>query len=239
MPAQHPSDQPAQKAGVEQPAPPTQTGPSKKLFHLTVCFDRLDLRKGEIFLHDATVSPPFWVRIKNIQARGQLKSPVRMELLLDGQVECKDAATLHAEGEMAFASGAPWNATVKLDLQNLDIMLLAPFYRPHSPAAIAGGKLSLQSTLHCDRDTLKDSQQTITLRNLKIHSWREDFLKGSSFGIPNKELADYVNRNSEELRIDFSVSGPLQDVVSLTGPDAWKALGASAVNQWFGKERTR
>ncbi len=239
MPAEPPSGPTAQDSSVEKTAPPTKSGPAKKRFRLAVCFEQVDLRKGEIFLRDATVSPPFWVRIKNIHAKGSLKSTQRMEFRLDGKVECKDTATLRVEGEMVFAPGAPWNATVKVDLQNLDMLLLAPYYQPHSPAAITGGKFSMQSTLHCDRDMLKDSLQTITLQNIMIHSWREEFLQGSSFGIPNKELADYVNRNCGELRLDFSVAGPVKEVASLTGPDAWKALGASAVNQWFSKERSQ
>ncbi len=229
-----------QEPGRQKQAPQSQVTrtPASSWFHFQINFHKLEIRKGEILFDDQTVSPPFWVRLKNIRVQGQFTSPTFLRFGLTGEVEERAATAFDISGECELRDGK-FSSEIVAKLNDLDITLLTPYYQHHSPVGLASGKLDLRSTLRCRENVVKDSEQTITLKDLRFHSWSKEFLDGQIFGISNKELAEYLERNRDRIDVNFSISGPLDELKSLPTKDSWHMLGMSVVDQWFHKGKSQ
>ncbi len=217
-------------AGDSASQPPRETPPaagppaavSKPFF--SVRFHKVDLRNGEVLFTDNTISPPFWVRMKAIRIQGQFLSETLMRFEASGLIECQEPARLGMRGDLGLENGKiDGNLDVQLD--DMDITLLSPYYQAQFPMTIAHGRLFLKSALRCKQGILEESEQTLTVRGLKIGSWREGFLDSTFMGLPAKDFAEYLEQNGSEISFDFSVSGPLQEVLSLQDMRNWKMPG--------------
>ena len=227
--------------GIGQVPVPAQESPKRPISskrHLQVKFYKLDVRKGEILFYDQTVSPPFWVRLKNIVAKGQFATPTLLRFGLTGDVEAREPAAFEIGGECEVRNGK-FSSNINAHLDNMDITLLAPYYQHRCPVSISCGKLYLKSTILCNNNVLNNSAQAITFKNLKFHSWSAEFLGGKIFGMSNKELVDYLEHNGDQINMDFSLSGPLEDLQSLPAADTWRLLGLSVIDQWFHRDKAQ
>ncbi len=222
---------PVARSSADAPAQPPQQisaetvaqAPVKKPF-FSVRFNKVDLRNGEVLFTDNTIAPPFWVRMKAIRIQGRFLSETLMRFEASGLIECQEPARLAMRGDLGLENGKI-NGNLDLQLDDMDITLLSPYYQAQFPMTIAHGRLFLKSAFRCKQGILEESEQTLTVRGLRIGSWREGFLNRTIMGLPAKDFAEYLEQNGSEISFDFSVSGPLQEVLSLQDTRNWKMPG--------------
>ncbi len=206
--------------------------PGSRKHTLDVALGKLEIKHGEISFHDDILSPAFWIRLKDIRLKGKFLHRSSLQFTLSGLVDGKTPANFQVRGETGWTHGK-WNANLSAQATGIDISWLAPYYQRYIPATVSGGNLFIHSDILCADNVIKESSHSLTLRNFKIHSWNEEFLKGRTFGIPNRELADYLARNGDEISLTLDVSGPFTDFKTMSIRDTLKMMGLSAVNQWF------
>jgi len=158
---------PADAAPAEEPAP-EQPAPAAPPPEITI--DRLELRGGEVRLHDDAVTPPYRGVIRGLAVTADkidAMEPSAENLAIDAKLP--GGARLAARGSLRATDGE-----LRLDLERMDL----PAVNPYAAAAgveVAHGSLSLRADIRA-----KGSQRNIK-SNLTLHQLRLDREGSKSF----------------------------------------------------------
>jgi len=124
-------------------------------------------------------------------------TPVRLD------VTCKGGGTLAVRGDMAKGL----DTHLKLELAGLDITKFRPYFLKKGDLDVMSGKLSASSTITIENRRL-NAPGTLRLSDL---AFANSGAKGVLMGIPAWAFIKFLSDNKDELSVNFSLSGSLDN----------------------------
>ncbi|GFE61050.1 DUF748 domain-containing protein [Geobacter sp. AOG2] len=194
--------------------PPSRSSPAS----LPVRINTLKINNGSLDLLDRHISRRGGVGLSNPREQYHLvtfqsiafsadfltmpaskrASPVRLD------VACKGGGTLSVRGEITPKG---LDTHLKLELAGLDITKFRPYFLKKGDLGVASGKLSASSTITIENRRL-NAPGTLRLSNL---AFANSGAKGLLMGVPAWAFIKFLSDNKDELQVDFSLSGSLDD----------------------------
>jgi hypothetical protein len=171
----------------------------------------IELRQGELEFYDATVrQPAHKTRIEQMHARiDDLRLPAlsgRTRIQLDGSIKgVKRNGKLLIDG---WAEIADRNSEITTKLQGVDLVALQPYLIKASETGVRRGTLDLKlkSTVRSNR---LHAPGTVTLTGLELAPAGGAF--GTFMGVPRQAVIASLKNRHDQIRIDFSLDGNLDD----------------------------
>lgn len=185
---------PGRRDGTAAPAPTLRIG-------------EVRLRDTEVAWFDASVrQPPLALRLTGIDARiGPLPLPtldaataVDLQAMIEGS-RTGPRGRLDLQGEVTPASR---DADLKVQLRQVDLVVLQPYLNRVADGGVKGGRLDLDLTAKVQRQQLR-APGRITLTGLELGA-------GGFAGLPRQALVAMAGQ-SGPIELDFTLEGRLDD----------------------------
>lgn len=207
---------------IVNPLPPlSPKGDSKKGGNsgsYAVTIDSLDIRHGEVTILDRHVARLGRMGLSNPRekyhtsiftdvslhtGRIELQDPVRA---IPFRLDCKAPVngTFKLEGAV---SPATMNGSARLELRQWDITRFHPYYQEPGDMTTTRGSLSADCSITV-KDRLLHAPGVIRLKEMTVDAAGS---RSIFFGMPSKAVIWFLENNKEELVINFTVSGSLDN----------------------------
>ncbi|KRB94027.1 DUF748 domain-containing protein [Noviherbaspirillum sp. Root189] len=188
-----------------------QAGQPASVAGTPISIGHIELREGVLEFHDATVrQPAHKTRIEQMHARiDDLRLPAlsgRTRIQLDGSIKgVKRNGKLLIDG---WAEIADRNSEITTKLQGVDLVALQPYLIKASETGVRRGTLDLKlkSTV---RNNRLHAPGTVTLTGLELAPAGGAF--GTFMGVPRQAVIASLKNRRDQIRIDFSLDGNLDD----------------------------
>jgi hypothetical protein len=197
---------------------PAPSGPAKPGQSMPVSISGLNITGGTIDLIDRHVVRQGGIGFNNPRERLHLLSFNRIDLnmgpfdvpLTDRTAPLQLTLQMQGGGSIALngkLSPQSLESKLQLDVKDLDIPSLRPYFLKKGDLDVVAGKLSVQSAIAIEKRQLKAPGEVV----LKGLSFDQSGAKGFWMGLSAKALKGMMSDNKGDLKMKFSVNGSLDN----------------------------